>query len=76
MHVRASVSRAGFHAIWLNLSCSLLQIPLVNGGTATVFWGFVLGVFGFTFVYASLAEMASMCDVPMVIHQQAAPTRH
>lgn len=33
---------------------------LQNGGTPIVFWGIVVGIFGMTFVYASLAEMASM----------------
>ena len=33
---------------------------LQDGGTAIVFWGLIVGCFGMTFVYASLAEMASM----------------
>lgn len=33
---------------------------LQNGGTAVVFWSLIAGVIGMTFVYASLAEMASM----------------
>jgi amino acid transporter len=33
---------------------------LQDGGTAIVFWGLVVGCIGMTFVYASLAEMASM----------------
>jgi hypothetical protein len=33
---------------------------LENGGTPIIFWGIVIGIFGMTFVYASLAEMASM----------------
>jgi hypothetical protein len=33
---------------------------LENGGTPIVFWGIVVGIFGMSFVYASLAEMASM----------------
>lgn len=33
---------------------------LQDGGTAVVFWGLIVGLFGMTFVYASLAEMASM----------------
>jgi hypothetical protein len=33
---------------------------LENGGTPIIFWGIVVGIIGMTFVYASLAEMASM----------------
>lgn len=33
---------------------------LQDGGTAIVFWGLIVGCVGMTFVYASLAEMASM----------------
>ena len=33
---------------------------LTNGGTAGMFWGFLLVAVGYTFVYASLSEMASM----------------
>ncbi|KAF2102431.1 amino acid transporter-like protein [Rhizodiscina lignyota] len=34
---------------------------LTDGGTAILFWALVAGCIGMTFVYASLAEMASMC---------------
>ncbi|KAK4893796.1 hypothetical protein LTR27_007821 [Elasticomyces elasticus] len=33
---------------------------LEDGGTAIIFWGLIAGIIGMTFVYASLAEMASM----------------
>lgn len=33
---------------------------LEDGGTPIIFWGIIAGVLGMTFVYASLAEMASM----------------
>ncbi|KAK3649913.1 hypothetical protein LTR22_012789 [Elasticomyces elasticus] len=33
---------------------------LRDGGTAIIFWGLIAGITGMTFVYASLAEMASM----------------
>jgi len=33
---------------------------LQDGGTAIVFWALIAGVIGMTFVYTSLAEMASM----------------
>ena len=42
------------------LRVSTLGIALVNGGTAGLFWGYVVAVIGLTNVYASLAEMASM----------------
>ncbi|KAK5130535.1 hypothetical protein LTR08_001965 [Meristemomyces frigidus] len=34
---------------------------LEDGGTPIIFWGLILATVGMTFVYASLAEMASMC---------------
>lgn len=33
---------------------------LEDGGTPIVFWGLIVGMIGMTFVYASLAELASM----------------
>ncbi|OQO10202.1 hypothetical protein B0A48_04559 [Cryoendolithus antarcticus] len=33
---------------------------LQDGGTAIIFWGLIAGIIGMSFVYASLAEMASM----------------
>ncbi len=33
---------------------------LINGGTAGMLWGYVVVVFAFFFIYASLAEMAAM----------------
>lgn len=33
---------------------------LTNGGTAGVIWGYIVVVFGFSFVYMSIAEMTSM----------------
>ena len=33
---------------------------LQDGSTAIVFWALIAGVIGMTFVYTSLAEMASM----------------
>lgn len=34
--------------------------PLEDGGLPTIFWGAVIGAVGLVFVYASLAEVASM----------------
>ena len=31
-----------------------------NTGTAIIFWGLIAGIIGMTFIYASLAECASM----------------
>lgn len=38
----------------------LLAAGLTDGGTAGLIWGFVGVTIGFTLVYASIAEMASM----------------
>lgn len=38
----------------------LLGYVLIDGGPAAVFWGLVMGAIGFSLVYASLAEVASM----------------
>lgn len=38
----------------------LLGYALIDGGSAAVFWGLVVGAVGFSLVYASLAEVASM----------------
>ena len=38
----------------------LAVYALQDGGTAIIFWGLIVGCIGMTFVYASLAEMASM----------------
>lgn len=39
---------------------SALGLNLMNGGTGGLVYGFIILSVGFTFVYASLAEMASM----------------
>jgi hypothetical protein len=39
---------------------SLLSAGLTDGGTAGLIWGFIGVSLGFTLVYASIAEMASM----------------
>lgn len=38
----------------------LLAAGLTDGGTAGLIWGFISVTLGFTLVYASIAEMASM----------------
>lgn len=42
------------------LSGPFLTFALVTGGPGTVFWGITVGAVGYAFVYASLAEVASM----------------
>jgi hypothetical protein len=37
-----------------------IGLILVNGGTAGMFWGFLFVLVGWTLVYLSLSEMASM----------------
>ena len=44
----------------LNIGDSLLTFGLTDGGTAGLIWGFVAISIGFTLVFASIAEMASM----------------
>jgi hypothetical protein len=46
-------------ATWEALAVSL-SITLPNGGTAGLFWNFVIASVGFGFVYASIAELGSM----------------
>ena len=40
--------------------CRVFTFVLTDGGTADLFWGFIVLTFGMLLVYASLAEMASM----------------
>jgi len=40
---------------------------LIDGGTADLFWGFIVVAIGMSLVYASLAEMASMCVTVLVL---------
>ena len=44
---------------WEVILANLLAV-ITNGGTAGMFWGYLIVAVGYTFVYASLAEMASM----------------
>ena len=37
-----------------------LNVSLMDGGAAGLFWGFILVAIGYSFVYTSVAEMASM----------------
>jgi len=57
------VSMLGFGSTlmvtWEAILANMFAI-LTNGGTAGMFWGFIIVVTGYIFVYLSLAEMASM----------------
>ncbi|KAK4966430.1 hypothetical protein LTR42_011593 [Elasticomyces elasticus] len=44
---------------WEVILANLFAV-ITNGGTAGLFWGFIIVAIGYTFVYASLSEMASM----------------
>jgi hypothetical protein len=39
---------------------STLSISLMNGGTAGLFWNYIITSIGLGFVYASIAELGSM----------------
>jgi choline transport protein len=38
----------------------LFKLSLYTGGFPNLFWGFIVNVCGMLFVYASIAELASM----------------
>lgn len=40
---------------------SVFTFVLTDGGTADLFWGFIVIALGMMLVYASIAEMSSMC---------------
>ncbi|MCJ1302732.1 hypothetical protein MMC08_005536 [Hypocenomyce scalaris] len=57
------ISILGFACILIStweILVTTLSIALVDGGTAGLIWGFIAVVIGFSMVYASVAEMASM----------------
>jgi hypothetical protein len=39
---------------------STIGVALPNGGTAGLFWNYLIAAVGLAFVYASIAEMGSM----------------
>jgi hypothetical protein len=43
-----------------NHSLSTFGLALVNGGTAGLFWNYIIAAIGLGFVYSSIAELASM----------------
>lgn len=52
-------------ASW-ELLLPLFTFVMIDGGKADLFWGFIVAACGMSLVYASIAEMASMC-VPYLI---------
>lgn len=52
-------------ASW-ELLLPLFTFVLIDGGTADLFWGFIVAACGMSLVYASIAEMASM-SVPFFL---------
>lgn len=52
----------------------LFKLTLMTGGFPNLFWGFIVNVCGMLFVYASIAELASMCvifDITETVRVQA-----
>lgn len=47
---------------WEVICANILAI-ITNGGTAGMFWGFLIVVVGYLLVYASIAEMSSMVSI-------------
>jgi amino acid permease len=47
---------------WEVILANLYAI-ISNGGTAGMFWGYLIIIVGYLLVYASLAEMSSMVSV-------------
>lgn len=73
MHVlgKRQVLRRNFNGITMLGFSSMVMVaweallvvivyPLLDGGPPNVFWGLIIAPIGMTFVYLSLAEMASM----------------
>ncbi|KAF7508647.1 hypothetical protein GJ744_009039 [Endocarpon pusillum] len=60
-------SMMGFGSVlictWELILAGAVTVALINGGTAGLFWGFIIVAIAFLFIYASLAEMASMSPV-------------
>ena len=57
------------HSLLLTPFSSTIGIALANGGTAGLFWNYIIGAVGLGFVYASIAEMGSMSvSIPRSYH--------
>jgi hypothetical protein len=48
----------------------LFKLTLLTGGFPNLFWGFIVNVCGMLFVYASIAELASMCVTSLVTEKK------
>jgi hypothetical protein len=51
----------------------LFKLTLLTGGFPNLFWGFIVNVCGMLFVYASIAELASMCVTIQIIEKVTTP---
>jgi hypothetical protein len=51
----------------------LFKLTLLTGGFPNLFWGFIVNVCGMLFVYASIAELASMCVTNLVTERESHP---
>ena len=51
----------------------LFKLTLMTGGFPNLFWGFIVNVCGMLFVYASIAELASMCVLSHAIEPVTVP---
>jgi hypothetical protein len=49
----------------------LFKLTLITGGFPNLFWGFLVNVCGMLFVYASIAELASMCEIHLPLSLQS-----
>jgi hypothetical protein len=60
VYVTSSATSAKSSIRPTNSSARTLGISLPNGGTAGLFWNYVIAAIGFAFVYVSIAELSSM----------------
>jgi hypothetical protein len=51
----------------------LFKLTLMTGGFPNLFWGFIVNVCGMLFVYASIAELASMYVVSCAVEPVIVP---
>jgi hypothetical protein len=52
-----------FYHVWKSHRLPGLRtfgIAVINGGTAGLFWNYIIAAIGLGFVYSSIAELASM----------------
>lgn len=51
----------------------LFKLTLMTGGFPNLFWGFIVNVCGMLFVYASIAELASMYVLSRAVEPVTVP---